>query len=132
MGRPRDHLAEERLRASIERDLLELQAASVAHQLAVMTDERYDSERWADRSVKTGASARWVEVAAAEVRARKEAAAGPRVVGVVMAVARMQSTPEKIGEWEQSYSSYAAGTAAIDVQPVAPALPAAPVEEPEE
>jgi hypothetical protein len=96
MGRPRDHLAEERLRAGIERDLLQLQAQAVKHQLEIMQDPRYDAEKWSDRTVKTGASAKWVEVAAAEVRARKEAE-GPRVFGMVL----IQPKIEDKKSWEK-------------------------------
>lgn len=122
----RDGYEDARNRERGERLLLELQIEALQHQLAVARDPRYDAERYADRSTKTGTTAKWAETFAADARARRELDAGPKLTSVVVVVPRMAPTKEGIAAWEQLHAAHADGKV-IEAQAVPDNVVALPV-----
>lgn len=102
----------ERFRGRIERGLLKCQATALEDLKKVQTDERFDEQKWQDRSTRTVVNLKFAEIAAAGIRAKQMADAGPKVFGVVAVVNRIDDH----AKWEEMARAIDAGKQVIDVE----------------
>lgn len=105
----------ERFRGRIERGLLKCQATALEDLKKVQTDEKFDEQKWQDRSTRTVVNLKFAEIAAAGIRAKQMADAGPKVFGVVAVVNRIDDH----ARWEEMARAIDAGKEVIDVEVLA-------------
>lgn len=105
-------LKAERLRGMIERKLLKRQSVALDYADKVQTDDAVGDQPWQERTRRDAFNLKMVEIAAAGVRAKQLADAGPKVFGVVAVVNRIDDH----AKWEEMARAIDAGKQVIDVE----------------
>lgn len=105
----------ERLRGRIEHKLLKRQAVALDYADKVQTNDAVGDLPWQERTRRDAFNLKMVEIAAAGVRAKQLADAGPKVFGVVAVVNRIDDH----AKWEEMARAVEAGKQVIDVEALA-------------
>lgn len=106
---------EDRLRRSVEHDLLWRQRTALAYGKKVQTDDAIGDVPWSERTRRDAYNLKMIEIAAAGVRAKQMADAGPKMLGVVAVVNRIDDH----AKWEEMAKAIEAGKQVIDVEAIA-------------